>query len=103
VTLTDFLLARLAEDEALALQVPEGWVPPFDRPLQWEGDYDMLSVLPARVLAEVEAKRQIVELLGDCHDGYVWDSGTGLRAELALCALALPYSDHPDFDPAWRP
>ena len=68
---------------------------------------------PARVLAEVEAKRRIVDepqpsgnyvyrddgtpACGTCGDYTVeWPCDT-------LKLLALPYADHPDYDPAWRP
>jgi hypothetical protein len=44
---------------------------------------------PARVLREVESKRRIVE----------WASTFGYTKLLE--ELALPYRDHPDFDPAW--
>jgi hypothetical protein len=46
---------------------------------------------PARVLAEVEAKRAILRH-EDVH-------GEG---DYVLQALAQPYAGHPDFDPAWR-
>ena len=102
LTLTDFLLARIAEDEADARAglVAEG---------SW------------RVLAECEAKRRIVELhsireaspscsqcggytattdgqRGIVHHGYAipWPCPT-------LRALALPYADHPDYREDWRP
>lgn len=70
---------------------------------------------PARVLAEVAAKRAILKLHppatqpsglycatcgdwpqpGDEQGVITWPCGT-------LKLLAQPYSDHPDFDPAWR-
>lgn len=67
---------------------------------------------PARVLAEVDAKRRIVDLCKDpmievtgafdtervfvLGQGEPWAPGV-------LRLLALPYSDHPDYDPAWSP
>jgi hypothetical protein len=55
---------------------------------------------PARVLAEVAAKRAIVEFCRDdppfIEGGYVY---TGRVLEL----LAAPYADHPEYDPAWSP
>lgn len=54
---------------------------------------------PAYVLADLAAKRQMVEWfaphLGD-GDGYA------LAAEHALTALAQPFADHPDFRPEWK-
>lgn len=44
---------------------------------------------PARVLAEVEAKRRMVD-----------EHGNGTCRTLRL--LALPYADHPDYRPEWR-
>lgn len=84
--LTEFLLARLAEDEAVAQRMidyrPSGYglaVP--------EGDYD-----PLRVLAEVEAKRRIVRERNDEGD-----------LQIVLQHLAAVYSDHPDYDEEWKP
>ncbi|TXS23100.1 hypothetical protein EAO70_04830 [Streptomyces sp. adm13(2018)] len=55
---------------------------------------------PARVLAEVDAKRRRLELLADAihrgHDDY--DIATEL-----LPLEALPYADHPDYQDTWRP
>jgi hypothetical protein len=66
---------------------------------------------PARVLAECEAKRQIVaelERLRSLIPEYVIGDGDEHEqvivewAESAvLSQLASVYADHPDFDPAW--
>jgi hypothetical protein len=57
---------------------------------------------PARVLADVEAKRKILDWL-DRMDNWAtdnnlwtWDSAPAHEA------LALPYADHPDYDESWR-
>lgn len=75
---------------------------------------------PARVLAECEAKRRIVaahprETVSgfsrdaiDFPDG--WCDADGTYDDMprnhwpcdTMRALALPYQDHPDFDPDWR-
>lgn len=88
--LTDFLLARIAEDEEaarewcavlLSRELEQG-SEPFDfEAVHGPGD-------PIRVLAECEAKRRIVEWLPE------W---TVLRL------LALPYVGHPHYDEEWRP
>jgi hypothetical protein len=90
-SLIDFLAARLDEDEAEASRAA----------------YTHLRDFPVeRVRREVKAKRAILRLyrldfnddgtLGPFCGGYgeaYWD---------ALCALAAVYSDHPDYDRAWR-
>ena len=58
---------------------------------------------PARVLAEVEAKRRIIQemawvLVNTTPDKAVWD-----YAALAIRALALPYRDRPGWKPEWAP
>lgn len=98
-TLTEFLLARIAEDEAAARQqaalLNSGAV--FDMHTAWDvGPGD-----PARVLAECDAKRT---LLNDATLNY------GLRTsgepsifhERVLRIMAAPYADHPDFREEWR-
>jgi hypothetical protein len=49
---------------------------------------------PKRVLAEVAAKRRIVEL---------WSHSIGSGGECTLRALALPYANYPDYRPEWAP
>ena len=48
---------------------------------------------PARVLAEVEAKRAVVDF-ADTYEG-------SFHASQFLPKLAAVYRNHPDFDPAW--
>lgn len=99
--LTDFLLARIAEDEERARDFEH------QAALAENGDYGsanrdrerwgwfgvkQLGITPARVLAECEARRRIVGLTEHgCGDDY-------LRVQKAL---ALPYVDHPEFRPEW--
>jgi hypothetical protein len=130
--LVEFLLARLAEDEqaALAAAAPhkaarEWWVDPW-----YDGTGDRADIRtrlgiitsgtggfeavpaehvarhdPARVLAEVEAKRRIVDAFvrhdeessDPCES--CWAQGLGE----ALRLLALPYADHPECHPSWLP
>jgi hypothetical protein len=68
---------------------------------------------PARVLAEVEAKRRIVE----CHESWVAGNGDTICGRCGrehidgrpgghfpcqtLRLLALPYADHPDYRQEW--
>lgn len=122
MTLTEFLLARFAEDSATASAAHEQWPGPWDyderRGEVWHsgdnGAYDRPFVCnadghladehiarfnPARVLVECEAKRRIVDratYMGDAEDRM------GGYADEFLSLLAMPYADHPDFDPSWR-
>ena len=64
---------------------------------------------PARVLADIAAKRAIVaeyrshlehrEKYGDKETDYSWGARTKL--EWICRVLAAPYAEHPDYDPAW--
>lgn len=121
VNLTEFLLARIAEDEAVARGAIEGhparsaswWDDQDDEDgpmpsLGIDGSCSLQQALhiarfdPARVLAECEAKRRIVEWHSEtheCEDGVAWMPQHIFRT---LVVLAQPYADHPDFDPSWR-
>lgn len=120
MNLTEFLLARITEDEAVARRGSRHNA----REVYANDNYGCLLVDPARVLAECEAKRRIVErcrpfvavvwresdrLLASAfdethmptlaHSAPIWPNE---HAEATLRDLALPYSDHPDYDEAWR-
>lgn len=129
MTLADFLLARIAEDEAAARSAhPSPWKHSpwhpgrfacIEAPASMHGgnrvvilSKDPDSVMsvphilrwePARVLAECEAKRRIVEIhqIGndpcDEHDA----SMRSIPCE-TLQLLALPYADHRDYQQEWR-
>ncbi|HWV76025.1 MAG TPA: DUF6221 family protein [Isoptericola sp.] len=111
MTLTEFLTARLDEDEARATaaalrrdQGAGGTAP---------GAGLDPAFTPERLLAEVEAKRQIVHLAYEA-TGLDMDkdldrdvdarevSGIEFVGERMLRALALPYADHVDYRAAWR-
>lgn len=95
-TITEFLEARIAEDEFDA-----------NRELLW-GTTQTLTRMNARVLAECAAKRAIIAMAPD-DEGYVkvgdWescsDSCPPIIADAAIRALAAVYKDHPDYDPEW--
>jgi hypothetical protein len=104
-TLSEFLLARIAEDEEWASQVGG---PDYSEP------YDPgAPAHHARILAECEAKRRIVERAAseiakaDAKDSEQiersFDAGSAFFAHNTLLDLATPYADHPDYDEAWRP
>lgn len=63
---------------------------------------------PARVLAEVDAKRGIVGLMARMLNAAEGDSevdhyGGLSAAEDTLRLIALPYAGHPDYQDDWRP
>jgi len=102
MTLTEFLTARLDEDEAQAFEliarqrrkltvrdVSLGYVRAFD---------------PKRVADDVAAKRAIVAGWSDPMGQLDAAQANAARAEKmrVLRLLAQTYADHPDFDPAWR-
>jgi hypothetical protein len=61
-------------------------------------DEEGMFVLPARVLREIDAKRQIVER-------YAWlrEHGDTGGTAWVLPLLALPYADRPGYREEWRP
>ncbi len=126
MNLAEFLLARIAEDEAAAtaatvaneVDEPSGYAHlPDDGPhiARWS---------PARVLAECEAKRGILRLHSPpdqdedgpiykgsltqcraCGPGDSWMAEQYADVYAYPCptveALALPYADHPDYQQEW--
>jgi len=125
MTLTEFLLARIAEDWADARDAyyeGQRWVPEEEAVVAADRDLDPVLYLdrkrdathaanwsPARVLAECEARRRIVELepteTPDDLDGFTreWELGQAAALGSVLSLLALPYADHPDYREEWRP
>ena len=124
MTLTEFLLARIAEDEAVARAAtpgpwrvcaegsegsriaPEGgtkrersrFLGIMNGRVQPEDGRNAAHIArhdPARVLAECAAKRRIVE--GMQPFGPIDD----INAEEIFALLALPYADHPDYRQEW--
>lgn len=105
VTLTDFLLARIAEDEAVASYAATRGAPTdTDFGGWWLGHYRHANRWsPARVLAECAAKRRIVKRCADtlAVDGWEYDDAPEL-AEATLYDLALSYTDHADYRERWK-
>jgi hypothetical protein len=110
VTLAEFLSARLDADEAVALRITPGRKAENGK---WRADSLLLAGLdrqsaahiarhdPARVLADVEAKRAIVaeHACGDEDDkppGFECD-----HCPRVLRLLAQPYRDHEDWREEW--
>lgn len=129
--LADFLLARIAEDEAPTWELhpyacepgccaPAGWVGSqcryCDAAPVYGGTVAAITVIAeehaeaihqrSRVLAECEAKRRIVEYAARADQR--WAAGSpmvGYRAASrdTMKAIALPYAEHPDYRKEWRP
>lgn len=119
--LVEFLRARLDEDEAAARAAKPGpWTRdggsiyaghPTEDVVDWVYDDSWEHIVshdPARVLAEVDAKRWIVDAYerayyGDGIDENPYEHGRRVALEEACQALALPGANHPDYDESWRP
>lgn len=113
--LAEFLLARIAEDEAVAAELGELWLiaSDADRRMLGTGVREGMSSVfgvadgasagsaPARLVAELDAKRRIVEY---CSGQVPADDrdGSGTHGFTVLLLLALPYADHPDYRPEWQ-
>lgn len=119
--LVAFLRARLDEDEQIARDAAarvNAWAP--DLP-PWETtrylgkfgtnlDHHITRWNPARVLAEVEAKRRIVDEVAPEMETIEWvrdqefatsSDPTEYQSTKLLRLLTSSYADHPDYDPAW--
>ena len=102
MTLTEFLLARIAEDEAVARDAGERRGLPYESPLYVVDDnyrHDQVGIYPERVLAECEAKRAIANF-ADYWRGDANDYG---QADQALRIVSAVYADHPDYRQEWKP
>jgi hypothetical protein len=107
VTLAGFLLARIAEDEDAASYTHH--TAPFECDIVFNARVDpgfgwtCTCGVPARVLAECDAKREIIERWRETARPYA-DSRQQETHEVLdeeiLPLLAVPYKDHPDFDSA---
>lgn len=124
--LVEFLRARLDEDEVRAQQELDSWnratergpitefpkwmVDPIVGPFSGQsrlrnvatGLYVGRIANPSRVLAEVEAKRCIIDLADEGCDGQGEYRRCAEMGDEILRLLALPYADHDDFDPMWK-
>ncbi|MGZ4574770.1 MAG: DUF6221 family protein [Mycobacteriaceae bacterium] len=99
MTITEFLLARIAEQKAMVR----------DPRYIWSLDHPEIGA-PEKVLAECEAKRQIVEGHAENDDPCAIKDGDWPDAwgdEPWPCRtirnLASIYAGHPDYREEWRP
>lgn len=127
--LVEFLRARLDEDEEAARNATEGpWFADHPEPKHWGDDPEsalivrgkVLCILdnqyggslcadhivrhdPTRVLAEVAAKRGVIDLYEIASASPELDRDAWLVLTETLKLLALPSASHPDYDERWRP
>jgi hypothetical protein len=99
--LVDFLRARLDEDEAAANLAARGR---HDQALDRD-DWGRLLIWPERVLADVEAKRRLIDesLVGRTKWDHTYEHGIEVGLEWAVAIIATEYDTHPDYDESWRP
>lgn len=97
--ITEFLRARFDEDQVRATLRTEHDVECDAVPDADGYTYPCDCGVPERRMAEVAAKRAILEKFDEdlwCIDGgYVYK-------DFAIQQLAQPYAKHPDFRPEWR-
>lgn len=109
LALTDFLLARIAEDEERAKRAAAVEGADFMLAALPLDVFDGLRVaFPARVLAECAAKRAIVEQhpWGEddiCTSNEAMGNLSPIDSCPVLRNLAAVYADHPDHRDEWRP
>jgi hypothetical protein len=123
--LDQFLLARIAEDKRIATDAAlasgrERWTVadlpgsggPHAQPAEHVSRHD-----PARVLAECDARRRLVQACRDSRpdlkflgarppglaDFPLSPSDQHQLAAVTLALLALPYADHSEYRKDWRP
>lgn len=118
LTLADFLLARIAEDEAVAqcsgietrCRRPgeDEWSEWFDEMSERPGIYEVQHRVAAdpRALRECAAKRRIVERSRWVEEHPEWANNDDVAGHWEDCSatlydLASIYADHEDYDPAW--
>lgn len=93
MTITEFLLARIEEDEQRATS---GWS--SLRETRWETDnYGRDHLTPAAVLAECKVKRDLLRAFAP-HANDDLDPWVGRDV---IAALATVYNDHEDYRQEW--
>jgi hypothetical protein len=104
MTLTEFLLARIAEDEERAQYDTPHWADCEHFIMFQEGGLPCTCGLEARMLAECAAKRRVIDEINSLEAQIDSEWGVGPMDENSipgLQALAQPYADHPDYQPEW--
>lgn len=107
MTIAEFLLARIAEDETAGQNTAGDRMPAG----AWDGFYTWvgrggargIGVISQRVLAECEAKRRIIaEHDGAHHCVRHIDPDDNVDCD-TIRSLAAVYADHPDYREEWKP
>jgi hypothetical protein len=112
MTITEFLEARIAEDEAALKAVPVAAQQSDDFDFGGTDDYLRFTMGYGRAVAECAAKRAIIVRAQEAteveqeFDDRVWAGAGPERAEpwagdAILFALAAVYKDHPDYQQEW--
>jgi hypothetical protein len=96
MTITEFLLARLDEDEAASYAMLEP--PPGSYDKAWQAQ--RIREYASRTLAECEAKRRIIKWFEVTEDPSL-DSMPWQVMKKVLACLTLPYANHPDYQQEW--
>lgn len=114
VTLSEFLTARLAEEDAAARRLLRyaqenelacGEPQMLGRRIPGWHEWPDVQAMCTRVLADVEAKRRVLARAtrDDIDPGDMCAVAAYDEAEHIVCILAEAYADHPDYDEEWRP
>ncbi len=108
VELIAFLRARTEEDRQASGKIHHGECDSV--PGTWDDGGTCDCRWPRRVLAEVEAKRGIIDNAEAARDQFTHDGGRDPELqiaaeawELALRVLGTAYAGHPDYREDWRP
>ena len=116
--LDEFLLARIAEDKRIATQAAAGWpAGGVDGGIAARAREHVARHDPKAVLADCAARWRLVLACRELRPelAFVGSRQRGLAdfpvppvdahqlAALTLALLALPYAEHPDYRPEWRP
>jgi len=101
--LVAFLRARLDEDERHVDAMDDFWLDTND---EFTGDAVRRFTDEKRVLADIDAKRRILE---QCEHTLSYrppvprgKAGEWALASATVMLLALPFADHPDYRDEWR-
>lgn len=115
--LVQFLRDQLDEDEQIAKAATQGdwvWSREFVTPPGYHhrtvgplepGDAAYIAEhAPARVLLEIEAKRDLLHFAQGIYDYHeTFTTGVASRLEKTLRLFALAYADRPGYRAEWRP
>lgn len=98
-----WLRAQLDDDERVAEAAKDAWL--WNDFTDDDGSAFIERLGIDRWLAEVDAKRRILDRCGEAYreQGIYGEDGQEQLAEDVLRLLALPYADRPGYREEWRP